>query len=201
MISVSKRGLENHPVVLALEDMRSSLVSYARRYVGEDAEDVYGDVCLNMVNGGVDTFNQVMDIRNWLGIAVRNKCTDYLRKRRIRPKKRTSILSYSIDEYSGERFYEPVSRDEGPSEIVVSREYDENFFRIVNGLSDKLRDVFVLRVCEGLKYDEIARKLEIPEGTVKSRLYYARAELKDKFERDTFFGDSVEDCLRRINCA
>ena len=48
----------------------------------------------------------------------------------------------------------------------------------LSGMSDEFRTVIVLREMEGLSYAEIAGVLDVPQGTVESRLFRARAELK-----------------------
>ena len=46
-------------------------------------------------------------------------------------------------------------------------------------IGDEHREILVLKELEGFRYSEIAQILEIPEGTVASRLYHARHALKD----------------------
>jgi RNA polymerase sigma-70 factor (ECF subfamily) len=52
---------------------------------------------------------------------------------------------------------------------------------MLSGLSSEHREVIVLRELQGMSYDEMARSLGVPLGTVESRLYRARAELKKRF--------------------
>ena len=49
-------------------------------------------------------------------------------------------------------------------------------------LSDEHRQVIVLRELEGLSYEEMARTLHVPRGTVESRLHRAREELRKRFK-------------------
>ena len=58
--------------------------------------------------------------------------------------------------------------------------------KTVVGLPDTSRSVLVLREYEGLSYKEIAETLEIPIGTVMSRLNYARKLLKERLEVGLF---------------
>lgn len=51
-------------------------------------------------------------------------------------------------------------------------------------LSPKLREVIVMKVLQGLQYNEIADILEIPEGTVKSRIHIAMDQLREFFRKD-----------------
>lgn len=53
--------------------------------------------------------------------------------------------------------------------------------QMLEGLSDDQREVIVLRELEGMTYEEIARALHVPRGTVESRLHRARAALRDLF--------------------
>jgi len=70
---------------------------------------------------------------------------------------------------------EPVDRSPNKHENIDNKELLE---QALAQLEPELRSTFLLREIEGLSYDEIARALEIPEGTVGSRLNRARRELK-----------------------
>ena len=64
-------------------------------------------------------------------------------------------------------------------EAAESRERAEHLWRAIDGLSDKLRVVVVLAGIEGHDVKEVAALLRLPEGTVKSRLFAARQQLKE----------------------
>jgi RNA polymerase sigma-70 factor, ECF subfamily len=68
---------------------------------------------------------------------------------------------------------------DGPEERLERAEFEARFERAVASLPSDQRSVFVLRFHEGLSYDEISRALDVPVGTVMSRLNRARQRLKD----------------------
>jgi len=66
--------------------------------------------------------------------------------------------------------------------VVPQPDADERgqlLWRAIDGLSEKLRVVIVLSAIEGYDVKEVATLLELPEGTVKSRLFLARQQLKE----------------------
>ncbi len=67
-------------------------------------------------------------------------------------------------------------------EITVSRERAAHVWRAIDGLPEKLRVVIVLSAIEGHDVRDVARLLEIPEGTVKSRLFLARRALSERLQ-------------------
>jgi RNA polymerase sigma-70 factor (ECF subfamily) len=69
-----------------------------------------------------------------------------------------------------------------PSEAASSGEIGRRIRSCVDELSDKLRHVFVLAAFEGLPYADVSDILEIPVGTVKSRMWAAVRKLRDKLE-------------------
>ena len=73
----------------------------------------------------------------------------------------------------------PLSGDDTE---ILDRERRRDVERALDGLSNKLRDVVVLRYCADLDYDEIAVTLGIPLGTVKRRLFDAMAKLREMLE-------------------
>jgi len=71
----------------------------------------------------------------------------------------------------------------GPDQALERGELEEALHRAIGELPEERRIVVVLRDVEGLAYEEIAEILELPVGTVRSRLHRARLDLKEKLER------------------
>lgn len=67
-----------------------------------------------------------------------------------------------------------------PFADVHDRELRENLIEAINGLTPEHKAVIVLRTIEGLSYKDIGEILGCSEGTVMSRLHYARKKLQDK---------------------
>jgi RNA polymerase sigma-70 factor (ECF subfamily) len=65
------------------------------------------------------------------------------------------------------------------TDAVEANERAEHLWRAIDGLSEKLRLVIVLGGIQGHDIKEVAALLDVPEGTVKSRLFIARQQLKD----------------------
>jgi RNA polymerase sigma-70 factor, ECF subfamily len=71
----------------------------------------------------------------------------------------------------------------GPDQTLERGEIEEALHRAIGELAEERRIVVILRDVEGLAYEEIAEALELPIGTVRSRLHRARLDLKEKLER------------------
>jgi RNA polymerase sigma-70 factor, ECF subfamily len=71
----------------------------------------------------------------------------------------------------------------GPDQALERGELEEALHRAIGELPEERRIVVVLRDVEGLAYEEIAEVLDLPVGTVRSRLHRARLDLKEKLER------------------
>ena len=69
---------------------------------------------------------------------------------------------------------------EGTDDIFVARERAERLWKAIEALPEKLRLVVILAGIEGHDMQEVAALLDVPEGTVKSRLFLARKQLKEK---------------------
>jgi RNA polymerase sigma-70 factor (ECF subfamily) len=65
-------------------------------------------------------------------------------------------------------------------EIAASRQFEERLARALDELPDRLRLVILLTAIEGYSMDEVAALLEVPAGTVKSRLFKARKRLAER---------------------
>jgi RNA polymerase sigma-70 factor (ECF subfamily) len=66
------------------------------------------------------------------------------------------------------------------ADTVIEKERAEQLWQAIDALPDKLRLVIVLAGIEGHDIREVARLLDVPDGTVKSRLFLARKQLKER---------------------
>ncbi len=114
--------------------------------------------------------------KNWLLRIARNACYDELRRRKRRPT--VSLDEAIVTEEGVIEFDLPASAD-GPEQTVQRRELADLLQRGINLLPIEQRQTLVLSDVHGLHYDEIAEITRSKNGTVKSRLSRARANLRD----------------------
>lgn len=109
----------------------------------------------------------------WFYQILRRLCFNYLRDRANRRR--------LLDEAGGWIGNDPItgSQQDHPDARLQREDARRIVVTAIAGLPDVQREVLVLREFEGLKYAEIASLLEIPAGTVMSRLYAARRALAD----------------------
>jgi RNA polymerase sigma-70 factor (ECF subfamily) len=118
-------------------------------------------------------------LRNWLYRIAVNAATDMLRKEK-------RILPNALEDL-------PLKDPQpGPEALYSQEERTALVKKAVLSLPDACRAVLVLREYEGLSYQEIADALEIPLGTVMSRLNYARKLLRDKLKPKLFLQVEAE---------
>jgi len=110
-------------------------------------------------------------LRNWLYRIAVNAATDKFRKEK-------RILPNDIEDLN------LTDERPGPESLVSQQERTVLVQKAVLSLPEASRAVLVLREYEGMSYHEIADALDIPVGTVMSRLNYARKLLKDKLEQE-----------------
>ena len=87
-------------------------------------------------------------------------------------------------------------RVEGPHDALARKELGRKIQEVLATLSDEHRAVIMLREVDGLDYEEIAKAIGVPKGTVMSRLFYARKALQkalEEFAPDVLSGITAED--------
>jgi RNA polymerase sigma-70 factor, ECF subfamily len=139
------------------------------RNVG-DADDVTQETFLRAWQA-IGRFRVGEPLYPWLARIALNVSFSLLRRRKRRPETALEPLVEAGAQWAGA---------DDPAENAAAGERDERIARAYAGLSEEHRAVLALRVVEDLSYDEIARALRIPVGTVMSRLSRARAELRSR---------------------
>lgn len=129
---------------------------------GDDAEDIVQEAFLKAFKA-IDTFRGA-DARVWTLSIVRNTAMNFLRKHR-------SDAAVHLDKF------EPADRSPNPEQGLLEESRRYQVRRAIARLEPEFRETLVLREIEGLTYKEIADVLDIPAGTVMSRLSRARQRL------------------------
>ena len=157
----------------ALKRLNRGLNQYALKLTKDhtDASDLYQEMVFKAFKS-LHQFKDDTNLRAWLMTIMRNIfINDYRRKRKRPIYQDGSDNNFLIDQSS-------VSvENEGSSKIAY-----EDLSYLVDQL-DKTLSVPFLLAFEGYKYDEIADELNVPLGTIKSRIFMARKKLKQNFKR------------------
>jgi len=120
---------------------------------------------------------------SWLLAIAVNHCRNRLKHWKRRARSRHDSLSAPIGGEGSELRRELPDPGTTAAETLESRQFEELVAGEMQHLDEEYRTVLVLREVQGVAYEEIARMLEVPVGTVKSRLHRGRAELRDLVRR------------------
>ena len=155
--------------------LREPAFFFALQLLGnrEDAHDIAQDALIRFL-GSLDRFESGRPVLPWLRRIVRNAVIDLQRRKNVR-----RADSLDSDGYEGEAL-EIVDQDEDASRRAVSQERREIVWNSLGRLPENHREIVVLREYQDLSYQEIADLLDVPIGTVMSRLHRARIELRSR---------------------
>jgi RNA polymerase sigma-70 factor (ECF subfamily) len=142
----------------------------AYKFVGkhDEAEDLTQDIFLKIFRS-LDTFDRRANFQTWRISVSRNLCLDhYLCVRTVRQR---------IDREVDANELTPAAAEPGPIAALEQRDRVSLLRAALLALPETLRTAVVMRDIQELSYQEIAERLELPEGTVKSRINRGRTEL------------------------
>lgn len=158
------------------------LYHFLVRFLGNraSAEDVFQETFLQ-VHQSADQFDPARKFRPWLFTIAANKARDLIRSQARRP---TNPLQAAInpgDGDSGEFIDLMESAASMPGEPMERAELQEMVQRTVAGMPEHLREILLLSYFHQFPYKQIGDILDIPLGTVKSRLHAAVAYFADRW--------------------
>src|SRR5712692_2914203 len=151
-----------------------ALYRVALRLTGNaaDADDLVQETMLKAYRAW-DQYEKGTNAKGWLLTILRNSFINEYRRRTRHPE---TVDVDTIEPYAvfGEL------QDDDPQGAFFDRIVDDQVLRAIDQLPEQFRETVVLSDVEGMSYEEIARILEVPVGTVKSRLFRARRLLQRK---------------------
>jgi RNA polymerase sigma-70 factor, ECF subfamily len=151
-----------------------SLYRVALRLTGNSAEadDLVQETMLKAYRSW-HQFQQGTNAKGWLLTILRHAFINEYRRRTRHPE------TVDVDAIEPFSVFEDV-QDDDPQGSFFDRIVDDEVLKAIDQLPEQFREAVVLSDVEGLSYEEIARILEVPVGTVKSRLFRARRQLQHK---------------------
>ena len=144
-------------------------VAHAMSGSTADAEDLVQETLMGAVTSA-GKFRGESSVRTWLVRILVNKVRMW--RRSGEKHKGTTALDVSP---AGE----PASAGRSPGAAVDAK---LDLTQMLAQLSPEHRQVIILRELQGMSYEEMARALDVPRGTVESRLHRAREELRKRFK-------------------
>jgi RNA polymerase sigma-70 factor (ECF subfamily) len=136
----------------------------------EDARDIVQEALVQAFLK-LDSFRQESAFYTWLYRIAFNVAMTQRRQRRS---------TASLDRVMENSHREPVDGKDGPAEVLDRKEHCRQVRQAIGRLAEEHRAVLVLREIDGCCYETIAAILDIPIGTVRSRLHRARLELREE---------------------
>jgi RNA polymerase sigma-70 factor (ECF subfamily) len=160
------------------------LFHFLIRFIGDRAaaEDVFQESFLQ-VHQSAGQFDTSRRFRPWLFTIAANKARDLIRSQSRRP---TSPLSAAInpgDDDSGEFIDLMRATQEFPDDPIQRQELQESVKNMVMSMPENLREILLLSYFHQFPYKQISDILDIPLGTVKSRLHAAVAFFADRWKQ------------------
>ncbi len=149
-----------------------ALYRVALRLTGQpaDADDLVQETMLKAYRSW-DQYALGTNARGWLLTILRNSFINEYRRRVRHPE------TVAVETLEPVAVF-PEVQDEDPEGSFFDRLVDEEVLRAIDALPEAFREAVVLSDVEGLSYQEVARILGVPVGTVKSRLFRARRLLQ-----------------------
>lgn len=144
-------------------------------HVMGSADDAYDVVQDTFVQAFVklETFQRTAAFYTWVYRIAMNMAATHRRRRKP---------TLSIEQIRETTAQEPLDRGAGPDGRLRQRERADQVQAALASLSEEHRMILVLREMDGCDYETIAEMLDLPVGTVRSRLHRARLQLRDQLK-------------------
>lgn len=141
----------------------------------EQANDFLQELFMKLIEKP-ESYHLNYSFQTWLFSVANNMCKNEYRRREVRKEYQTLEALQPRLDYINDSSVEP-------------EQLLEKIFQTLNQLGEEHRSAFLLRYREGFSIKEVAEILELPEGTVKSRLFNAKKMLAEKLE---YLKDEIE---------
>lgn len=165
-------GNENAYIEL-VNRYKDKLINFIFNYLGdiESSEDVVQETMIKLYQKK-HYYKEIAKFSTWLYTIAKNLANTELRKRKQR--KTTLLSQFSKDD----KMYDLPSNDNEVGQEIQTEIVSKIIRQAVDQLSEKFKTVITLRDIQQLSYEDISEIIDVPIGTVKSRINRARLQLQ-----------------------
>ncbi len=153
-----------------IEQNKKYIKAVIRKLTGSNNEDIEQEVYIKTWQN-LPKYQEQGKLKQWICTLTANICRDYFRSKSFKT---------GLKEVSDDTIVENLSYENTPDVIIDEKQRQKIILKAVDSLSKEHRKVIILFEFEGYSIEDIAKRLGVPEGTVKSRLFNARKILKEK---------------------
>ncbi|MBT4945190.1 MAG: sigma-70 family RNA polymerase sigma factor, partial [Candidatus Marinimicrobia bacterium] len=153
---------------------KDRLVNFVYRFLHDmtDAEDMVQETFLKVYKNK-HAYREIAKFSTWIYTIAGNLARSELRKRKRRKTYTMSALSFDDNEFT------PVDPGKDTEGIVFNSYAGEEIMKAIYALPEPFKTIIILRDIQELSYEDISTILDIPMGTVKSRVNRARLKLQE----------------------
>jgi RNA polymerase sigma factor (sigma-70 family) len=143
----------------------------------DDAQDLVQETFMRAFNT-LESYRSEFRFSTWLCKIAANCSIDYLRKKKIK----AFSMDKPFETKNGTVEVELEDKSANPEEYLLRKQRIMSIEEAITSLPDKYREVIIYRHHDDKSYEEIAKIMGIPIGTVKARIFRARELLKKKLK-------------------
>ncbi|MFH0920120.1 MAG: RNA polymerase sigma factor, partial [Fibrobacterota bacterium] len=143
---------------------------------GFDIDEVVHEIFIQLFRG-LASFQNKSSFDTWAYRIGINVCVSRLRKK-LKKRQLFTVSETTLTEGNT-----PFSTKENPQNVMEQRELESKVYEALDRLDDKKRMVIVLHDMEDKTLEDLAKIMKKPVGTVKSRLFHGRNEMKKMLEK------------------
>ena len=151
-----------------IRENKKNIKAIIRNITGRENEDIEQEVYIKVWR--TTSKNNIEKIHQWVNKVTANTCKDFLKSKQYR------VEHMKVDD---ENIINEIKETKTPEKIYNSKQRQKMILKAVDNLPRKMKEVITLYEFEQKSYEEISKKIGVPIGTVKSRLFCAREILKD----------------------
>ena len=149
---------------------RGKIRAIIKKMTGSYNEDIEQEVYIKTWRG-FSKYQEQGKLSQWICMITANICRDYFKSKQMKQKQ--------VEENDNEELLENIASEINPEILLDTKIRQKIILKAVNNLPPKMKKVIILCEFEDLNIRQAAQKLNISEGTVKSRLFNARKILAE----------------------
>ena len=153
-----------------INQYKSNIKKIISSITGSDNEDIEQEVYIRTWKN-INKYKEKGKFKSWISVITANLCRDYLK---------SSYFRHNINIVSDDdEIIQIKDNKENIENRFIQKERQQKIINAIDGLKPKLKEVIIMYEMYDMNYDEISKKLKVPTGTIKSRLFTARKELSE----------------------